>query len=94
MVFDNDNLAYYLHVEPDSPLGRGGGVGSFREVTLAGKVSLPSGGALVTPSYHGKASFDSFSHYKTVLTKSFLLDLNVRYPPYQGKLKLLKWLIG
>ncbi|MGK7901819.1 MAG: aldehyde dehydrogenase [Hormoscilla sp.] len=45
-------------------------------------------------SYHGKASFDSFSHYKSVLTKSFLFDLPLRYAPYQGKLKLLKWLIG
>jgi len=45
-------------------------------------------------SYHGKASFDTFSHYKTVLTKYFLFDLPLRYPPYQGKLKLLKWLIG
>ena len=45
-------------------------------------------------SYHGKASFDTFSHYKSVLNRSFLLDLKLRYPPYQGKLKILKWIIG
>lgn len=41
--------------------------------------------------YHGKASFDVFSHQKSVLKKSFLLDLDWRYAPYtEGKLNLLK----
>lgn len=44
--------------------------------------------------YHGKASFETFSHQKSVLNRSFLLDLKLRYAPYKGKLKLLKWLIG
>jgi aldehyde dehydrogenase (NAD+) len=42
-------------------------------------------------SYHGKASFDTFSHQKSVLSKSFMFDLDWRYAPYTpDKLKLLK----
>jgi aldehyde dehydrogenase (NAD+) len=36
-------------------------------------------------SYHGKAGFDAFSHYKTVLKKSTLIDVPLRYPPYSDK---------
>ncbi len=41
-------------------------------------------------SYHGKASFDSFSHQKSIMKKSFLVDVPVRYAPYEGKMKWLK----
>ncbi|MBD2017612.1 aldehyde dehydrogenase [Microcoleus sp. FACHB-53] len=44
--------------------------------------------------YHGQASFETFSHQKSLLNRSFLLDLKLRYPPYQGKLKLLKRLLS
>ncbi|MCL2246286.1 MAG: aldehyde dehydrogenase [Lentimicrobiaceae bacterium] len=41
-------------------------------------------------SYHGKAGFDAFSHYKSVLKKSTWIDVPLRYPPYTLKgLKLL-----
>ncbi len=40
--------------------------------------------------YHGKASFDTFSHLKSILKKSTLFDIPLRYPPYKNKLKLLK----
>jgi aldehyde dehydrogenase (NAD+) len=33
-------------------------------------------------SYHGKASFLTFSHQKSVVKKSNLIDLNLRYHPY------------
>ena len=33
-------------------------------------------------SYHGKKSFDSFTHEKSVMRKSFLIDTPVKYPPY------------
>jgi aldehyde dehydrogenase (NAD+) len=36
--------------------------------------------------YHGKSSFDTFSNMRSVLIKSNLLDIPVRYPPY-SKLK-------
>jgi acyl-CoA reductase-like NAD-dependent aldehyde dehydrogenase len=46
--------------------------------------------------YHGKASFDTFSNMKAVIRKGFRFDLDVRYPPYEGKLsrfrKLVKYL--
>lgn len=45
--------------------------------------------------YHGKFSFDSFSHKKPVLYRSFDADSSVRYPPYTPKkLKLLKALMS
>jgi hypothetical protein len=58
--------------------------------------SLPFGGVGDSGigSYHGKASFDTFSHYKSVLKNTFRLDINWRYAPYQGKLPLLKKIIG
>jgi acyl-CoA reductase-like NAD-dependent aldehyde dehydrogenase len=43
--------------------------------------------------YHGKASFDTFSHQKGVLRKSFLFDVRLKYPPYNKKLKLIKGLL-
>ncbi|MDB9312190.1 aldehyde dehydrogenase [Spirulina sp. CS-785/01] len=56
--------------------------------------TLPFGGVGQSGmgAYHGKASFDTFSHYKSVLNRSFLFDLKLRYPPYDGKLKFLNWL--
>lgn len=54
--------------------------------------SLPFGGVGNSGigKYHGKASFDTFSHYKSVLQNPFWLDIKLRYPPYKGKLALLR----
>lgn len=47
-------------------------------------------------AYHGILSFDTFSHKKSILKKSNLLDLPFRYAPYKDKLatikKILNWL--
>ena len=47
-------------------------------------------------AYHGVLSFDTFSHKKSILIKSNLLDLPFRYAPYKGKIatikKILNWL--
>lgn len=40
--------------------------------------------------YHGQASFDAFSHKKSVVKRPFALDMKLRYPPYGGKLGLFK----
>lgn len=42
-------------------------------------------------AYHGKFSFDGFSHKKAVLYKGFDSDPSIRYPPYTPeKAKLLR----
>ena len=44
-------------------------------------------------SCHGKAGFDAFTHYRSVLHKSRYVDIPLRYPPYTDwALKLLKML--
>jgi aldehyde dehydrogenase (NAD+) len=45
-------------------------------------------------SYHGKASFDTFSHQKSVLVKNFWFDLKWRYAPYAGKLEMFTRMIN
>lgn len=54
---------------------------------------LPFGG--VGPSgigrYHGKYSFDTFSHEKAVLHRSFYFELEPRYPPWNDfKLEFIR----
>lgn len=45
-------------------------------------------------NYHGKAGFDAFSHYKSILEKSTIVEPSIKYPPYvDWKKKLLKSLI-
>lgn len=34
-------------------------------------------------SYHGKAGFDTFTHYKSIVDKKNWLDLPMRYQPYK-----------
>jgi len=41
-------------------------------------------------NYHGKWSFDTFTHRKSIMRKSFLIDIELRYPPYKNKLNILK----
>jgi aldehyde dehydrogenase (NAD+) len=44
-------------------------------------------------AYHGKFSFDTFTHYKGVLNKVVWPDIPLRYPPYHGKLGIIKQII-
>lgn len=43
--------------------------------------------------YHGKHSFELFSHKKSVLKKSTKVSIDLPYPPYKDKLKLLRKLL-
>jgi len=36
-------------------------------------------------SYHGKAGFDAFSHYKSIVDKKTWIDISIRYQPYKSK---------
>jgi len=57
---------------------------------------MPFGG--IGPSgigrYHGRKSFEEFSNMRSVMEKSNLIDIPVRYPPYtKFKEKVLKLLM-
>lgn len=42
-------------------------------------------------SYHGKKSFDSFSHKKSIMKSNSLIDIKFKYPPYTERAyKLIK----
>lgn len=40
--------------------------------------------------YHGKYSFETFTHAKSIIKTATWLDVPVKYPPYKNKLKLVK----
>ncbi|NDJ20444.1 aldehyde dehydrogenase family protein [Nostoc sp. B(2019)] len=87
----NKNLQKHVLQETSS-----GGVCINDTLMQFGVSSLPFGGVGDSGigSYHGKGSFDIFSHDKSVLQNSFWLDLKWRYAPYKGKLPLIKKLLG
>ena len=42
-------------------------------------------------SYHGRLSFETFTHRKSIVKKSTWLDLPIRYAPYtEGKEKSIR----
>ncbi|MDZ8241940.1 MAG: aldehyde dehydrogenase [Nostoc sp. ChiQUE01a] len=87
----NKNLQKQVLQETSS-----GGVCINDTIMQVGVSSLPFGGVGDSGigNYHGKASFDTFSHNKSVLQNSFWLDLKWRYAPYKSKLPLIKKLLG
>jgi aldehyde dehydrogenase (NAD+) len=56
---------------------------------------LPFGGRGFsgTGCYHGKYSFETFSHKKAVMKTPTWFDPDIKYPPFKGKLRLFKWII-
>lgn len=44
-------------------------------------------------AYHGRDSFDVFTHYKSVMKTPAWFDPALKYPPLKGKMKLLKFFI-
>ena len=73
-----------------------GGACINETILHVGCPGLPFGGVGESGigAYHGKASFDTFSHYKSVLKHPTWLDLDWRYAPYSKKVSLLKKVIG
>jgi len=72
----------------------GGGCINDTVIHLANP-NLPFGGVGTSGigSYHGKKSFDTFTHYKSVFEQGTRVDIPLRYPPYEGKLGWLKLFI-
>ena len=77
--------------------GTSSGSACINDVVMqAGVTALPFGGVGESGlgRYHGRAGFEAFSHARSVVSRPFWLDLAVRYPPYAGKLGLVKRLLG
>ncbi|MBU2904259.1 aldehyde dehydrogenase [Arenibacter algicola] len=69
----------------------GGGAINDTVIQITNK-KLPFGGvgASGMGAYHGKRSFDLFSHQKAIIKKANWLDAPLRYPPYNLPMKLVK----
>ena len=72
---------------------RSGSVTINDTVIFMANPNLPFGGvgARGMGAYHGRSSFEPFSHRRAVLRRGFSLDASVRYPPFtKAKLALLR----
>jgi acyl-CoA reductase-like NAD-dependent aldehyde dehydrogenase len=71
---------------------RSGGVCINDTVTHMFGKALPFGGLGESGmgAYHGKASFDCFTHRRSILRRSLAIDPKLRYPPSRFKLATLK----
>jgi len=94
-------LAFYVFSEDEKKKSEiiakvpfGGGCINDTVIHLANP-NLPFGGVGTSGigSYHGKKSFDTFTHYKSVFEQGTKVDIPLRYPPYEGKLSWLKLFI-
>ena len=90
MFTENDQAANYF-IE-SLPFG-GGCINDT--VSHVGNTSLPFGGvgSSGVNAYHGKASFDLFTHEKAMMKRSTKIPMRLALPPYKNKLKLVKPLI-
>ncbi|PTF22964.1 aldehyde dehydrogenase [Staphylococcus cohnii] len=91
-------LSLYLFSEDENSSERilnelsfGGGAINDTLMHLANP-NLPFGGvgASGIGKYHGKYSFDTFSHDKSYIFKSTRLESSLLFPPYKGKFKYIK----
>lgn len=92
-------LALYLFTSDRAVEGRvlracsfGGGCINDTVIHLATS-HLPFGGIGESGmgSYHGRSSFDTFTHYRSIVKKSTWLDLPMRYHPYgEKKLSMIR----
>ena len=73
-----------------------GGVCINETIMNFGSIELPFGGVGNSGfgAYNGKIGFDTFSHKKGVMTKSFFFDVKQKYPPYtKGNLNFIKFAV-
>ena len=103
MVHQNENpLAFYLFTKNKKAEGEwikkvpfGGGCIN-NTVWYFTNENMPFGGIGNSGigAYHGKSTFNIFTHQKPVLKTSTLIDPSLKYPPFKGKMKWFRKLIG
>ncbi len=64
-------------------------------VSHVGSAHLPFGGigSSGLNSYHGKYSYETFTHAKSILKKSTKLSTNILFPPYKEKVRFVRRLL-
>ena len=69
-----------------------GGMAINDTITHITSPHLPFGGVGHSGmgAYHGKYSFETFSHRRSLIKKSNLIDLSIVFPPYKDKVKVVK----
>ena len=84
---EDENMTHRVVEE----LSFGGGAINDTLMHLANP-NLPFGGVGSSGigQYHGKYSFDTFSHMKSYTFKSTRLESSLFFPPYKGKFKYIK----
>jgi aldehyde dehydrogenase (NAD+) len=95
-------LAFYLFSDDAekqnqiiSMIPFGGGCINDTVIHLANP-NLPFGGVGTSGigSYHGQKSFDTFTHYKSLYQQGSLVDIPLRYPPYnEQKMNWIKFFL-
>ncbi|MFO8086789.1 MAG: aldehyde dehydrogenase [Bacteroidales bacterium] len=88
-VFTKDK-AERMHILDQISFGGGAVNDAMMHIT---NPYLPFGGVNHSGmgAYHGKAGFDAFTHYKSILQKNPYWELKLKYPPYSKfKMKLLR----
>ncbi|HRG18894.1 MAG TPA: aldehyde dehydrogenase [Flavobacterium lutivivi] len=87
-VFSNDKK---FSEELINKFSFGGGCVNDTLIHFANK-RLPFGGVGFSGigAYHGKLSFDIFSHQKAIVKKAIWLDIKLRYAPYKNKIETIK----
>ncbi len=95
-------LALYIFSKDDDRVEQvlrqtsSGGVCVNATVMHVSSVNLPFGGVGESGmgAYHGKASFDTFTHYKSVMNRPTMIDPSMMYPPYtRMKQKIVRKLL-
>jgi len=91
-IYSENNLVQ-KRILDELPFG-GGCVNE--SVMHVGQTRLPFGGVGESGigAYHGVASFETFSHYKSVLKKSTIMDMAIKYPPYKNNMGIIKKLMS
>ncbi|MCK5857618.1 MAG: aldehyde dehydrogenase [Bacteroidales bacterium] len=103
MVKDRDKpLALYVFTSSNKntekifhEISFGGGAVNDAVMHLA-NANLPFGGVGESGmgSYHGKAGFDTFSHFKSIYSHSTMVEPNLKYTPYTpNKLKIMRLML-
>ena len=99
---NNNPLALYVFTESSARADKwtrtipfGGGCINHVSLHLT-NYHLPFGGRGNSGlgAYHGKFSFDTFSHKKGILNSPTWFDPAIKYPPFKGKIKLFKKFMG